>query len=146
MINEIHHGRDISFSIFTAERKSFFVLSKWLVLLNNHTHVWCFLLTLFPENKKKKNRWPHQWNCLFRKAIYTVVVKIEHVLAKQVNLRNDLILLDISPVVKKVMCSHTYLNPTAHETVTWKKKKKHQNRQLTGIMYDERKYDSLFKT
>ena len=45
------------------------------------------------------------------------------------------------------MCSHTYLNPTAHETVTWKKKKKkHQNRQLTGIMYDERKYDSLLKT
>ena len=27
-----------------------------------------------------------------------------------------------------------------------KKKKKHQNRQLTGIMYDERKYDSLLKT
>lgn len=54
MINEIHHGRDISFSIFTAERKSFFVLSKWLVLLNNHTHVWYFLLTLFPENKKKR--------------------------------------------------------------------------------------------
>lgn len=54
MINEIHHGRDISFSIFTAERKSFFVLSKWLVLLNNHTHVWYFLLTLLPENKKKR--------------------------------------------------------------------------------------------
>lgn len=44
------------------------------------------------------------------------------------------------------MFSHTYLNPTAHETVTWKKKKKHQNHQLTGIMYDERKYDSLLKT
>ena len=43
------------------------------------------------------------------------------------------------------MCSHTYLNPTAHETVTWKKKK-HQNHQVTGIMYDERKYDSLLKT
>ena len=26
------------------------------------------------------------------------------------------------------------------------KKKKHQNRQLTGIMYDERKYDGLLKT
>lgn len=27
-----------------------------------------------------------------------------------------------------------------------KKKKKRQNYQLTGIMYDERKYDSLLKT